>query len=136
MLWDRITRIRIFLYLFLKHLHNFNVLLNNGFSRFLSLNVLFTTIILLCQVISKTSYVMKQKTYTCWCWCIYFLTYLEITVLFILQFRKFGTVVQVTSERGRNQVEGGTRVVYTANTLLGKNDKWHSGSLFCLYSTR
>ena len=25
----------------------------------------------------------------------------------------------------------GTRVVYSVNSLLGKNDKWHLGNLFC-----
>lgn len=47
--------------------------------------------------------------------------YSNATLIVVTQLRKFGTVVQVTSERGRNQVEGGTRVVYSVNTLLGKD---------------
>jgi hypothetical protein len=47
--------------------------------------------------------------------------YSNATLIVITQLRKFGTVVQVGSERGRNQVEGGTRTVYSVNTLLGKD---------------
>jgi len=49
--------------------------------------------------------------------------YSNATLIVVTQLRKFGTVVQVTSERGRNQVEGGTRTVYTVNTLLGKDSE-------------
>jgi len=49
--------------------------------------------------------------------------YSNSTLIVITQLRKFGTVLQVNCEKGRNLVESGSRVVYTVSTLLGKDSE-------------